>query len=127
MQNKADTRGLSMFQESLLRCLLARENYILEHGNSFWKNEIKVWGIPWKVREIFGKWTPSLAASASRALRRLENRGLVLRQNGWGGCPDTGETRKDKTDAHDRTTQVLLTEEGREFAERLTKIYNNFY
>src|SRR5262249_56410539 len=51
--------------------------------------------VPW-VHE--GEWTPSDRASESRTLRRLENRGLVIRAN------MKGDNR--------RTTHVQLTKAG---------------
>ena len=55
-----------------------------------------------------GSATRSAQASMSRALRRLEARGLVRRLNHMSGSPE-------------RTTHVAPTAEGRAIAERLTK------
>jgi hypothetical protein len=37
------------------------------------------WGIPWRPGAHHARWTASRRAAHSRALRRLEQRGLLLR------------------------------------------------
>jgi hypothetical protein len=64
-------------------------------------------GTRWRYAETDD---PSLQASISRSLRRLETRGLIERLNYVSGPKHAG-----------RTTHVALTELGRAIAERLTK------
>jgi hypothetical protein len=88
------------------------------------------WGVTWKT-----SGTRSEQASISRSLRRLEARGLILRQNSRSGNNATaypapngamsfGRARQagDGRRARSRTTDVLLLHEGVEVAERLTNI-----
>jgi hypothetical protein len=92
---------------------------------------VEDWGIPWRTTG-----TRSDQASLSRALRRLEERGLVLRQNQHGeGAIDgrprldpigrlrtSGFCRRDKDDGRvTRTDHVVLLPAGLALAERLTK------
>jgi hypothetical protein len=72
------------------------------------------WGIPWRTHE-----TRSRCSSLSRALRRLEARGLLLRQNWWGGLPGLEGPRQSKDDPHRRSTSVLLLPAGVELAREL--------
>jgi hypothetical protein len=81
------------------------------------------WGVPWRDGQAR---SPSATAARSRALRQLERRGLVLRQNQVSGCPGfdedaprRGSKRRSAADPHDRTTDVELTELGRAVARRL--------
>ena len=74
------------------------------------------WGVRWRV----GDATASVRASLSRSLRRLELRGLVLRQDDWSGNPETGKARQTAAEPHQRTTHVQLLPAGIEMAERLT-------
>ena len=64
------------------------------------------------------------SASLSRALRQLEGKGLVLRQNdvsGFPGSDGAGRShRVSSSDPHNRTTHVVLLPAGLEAAERLT-------
>jgi hypothetical protein len=62
--------------------------------------------IPWAPSAWLGPWTRADAAASSRALRRLERRGLVER------LPAR------PAGAH-RTTHVRLTDRGRAVAEQL--------
>jgi len=83
-------------------------------------------GVPWRTTG-----TRSGQASLSRALRRLETRGLVLRQNQVVGSPDSvavdpdgvsrpGYKRTSRDQRHGRTTHVELTAAGIEVAKGLT-------
>ena len=103
--------------------LSLREEVVLQHLLDLWRrcpsdgpDAKEVWGVPWRVGG-----TRSFAASSSRTLRRLEDRGLVLRQNGASGSPDTQMARTSRAEAHNRTTGVVLLPAGLELAERLTK------
>ena len=79
---------------------------------------------PWGVRWRPGKWgvtnDPSRRAAYSRMLKRLEARGLILRQNQVSGNPLNGEVRTSGTEPHNRTTHVFLTDLGVQVASRLT-------
>jgi len=91
----------------------------------------KIWGLPWRTTG-----TRSEQASMSRSLRRLEERGLVLRQNERTGNIDgrprldplgvlsTSEwCRRDKDDGRvARTDHVQILPAGIALAERLTKV-----
>jgi DNA-binding MarR family transcriptional regulator len=73
-----------------------------------WDNSERYWGVKWKT----GTTTRVRDASLSRALRRLEQRGYVKRQNQVSG---------DDPEYKHRTTHVKLTDAGRELIEGLTK------
>lgn len=103
----SDTR-LSKFQRDLL--LWAYRNRPTDPANVLWGARLK-----WP-RGI----SPSKRASVSRALRRLEQRGLILRQNTTTGNPETGLARKSADEPHSRTNCVALTPAGLELAGRLT-------
>jgi hypothetical protein len=68
--------------------------------------------------------TPAACAAFSRALRRLEGRGLIVRTNVTRGMPSGHRKRCIRLLASEphatRTDHVLLTEAGRETAKRLT-------
>jgi hypothetical protein len=68
---------------------------------------VQYWGVEWYPRQWLERWTPADRAVFSRALRRLEQRGLVERKNA-------------RTVESTCTTHVRLTERGREVAKRLT-------
>lgn len=79
---------------------------------------LRVWGTRWKAQ----KWeSRSRHASMSRALSRLESRGLLLRQNEVSGAPKTRGIRANASEPHVRTTSVLLLLPGIEIAKQLTK------
>ena len=105
-------RGLSKLQKTILCWLLEQYKHIESTGE-----KISVWGIDWNPSGRWyslyhrqNHWTATKRADVSRALRRLEQRGLVIRKNSVSDGM--------------RTTDVLLTTTGREVSERLTK--NNF-
>ena len=64
------------------------------------------WGARWTLSKSIKNPTRAQSAAASRALRRLDQRGLVIRRN------DVSEGN--------RTTCVKLTDEGLSIAKRLT-------
>jgi hypothetical protein len=83
------------------------------------------WGVP------IGRWPDGLGTAAQRAaysrgLRRLEGRGLILRQNIVAGCPATSKMRNSGRESHNRTTHIQLTGLGVEVAKRLTKDATDF-
>lgn len=88
-----------------------------------------VWGVPWGTST-----SRTEAASLSRSLRRLEERGLILRQNIYSGNNATPHTAPDgrfvlgrvrgvgdQRLAKSRTTSVTILPAGIELAERLTR------
>jgi hypothetical protein len=81
---------------------------------------INTFGIPWRNPSANG-FSRSEQASISRALKRLEQRELVLRQNEVSGCPTTGSCREWNTEPHARSTCVRLLPEGIRVAKRLTR------
>ena len=106
------TARLSRLQKSLLRWLIRRHNYIAEHGNPYEQNRLHYFGVKWRPQAD----TPSQRASVSRAIREMENRGLLLRQNVL--CE--GRARLTREDPHDRTTHVKLLPAGDQAAKLLT-------
>ena len=73
-------------------------------------------GVPWRL-----SGTRSVQASVSRSLRRLEQRGLILRQNMTSGSGEgTGECRHSKAERHNRMTHLRLLPEGIVTAKRLS-------
>ena len=71
---------------------------------------------------------PAVSASLSRAMRRLEARGLVLRQNytsGMGGAYG-GRLRQSQADPHNRTTHVQILPAGLEAAKWLLNVVAPF-
>jgi DNA-binding HxlR family transcriptional regulator len=69
---------------------------------------VRSWGVDWSPSRGQASWTPADRAVVSRALRRLEQGGLVERKNEQTGNPA-------------RTTNVRLTARGREGAKGPTK------
>ena len=76
----------------------------------------------WQPSRWYPTWSPSNRAVFSRALHRLEARGLILRQNQRAAVPGswTGYRRSVTDPFMKRTTTIELTPIGREVAERLT-------
>lgn len=109
-------RGLSDDQQAILEWLL--------------DNQPLSTRAPWGIRWQPGKWglinSRSASAAYSRTLKRLEERGLVLRQNRQSGNPLTRCARETSDEPHNRTTHVLLTEIGVQVAEWLTKPRTDF-
>jgi hypothetical protein len=110
---------LSRLQKTILRYLRDEtadwERYFQVHGEHDGLVWLQHWGCPWSPRYIryttqgdTTTWTPTDRAVFSRALHRLEQRGLVERKN-------------DRTGMSRRTTTVRLTKRGREIAKRLRK------
>ena len=114
-QTQRDADDLSMQQRDLLMHLDRQRQHLATH---LLARNYACWGVPWGAR---GAHSRSRQASVSRALARLEQRGLVLRQNWVNGSPGTGGIRTAATDPHLRTTNVLLLPAGIALAARLTK------
>jgi hypothetical protein len=105
---------LSQLQKKILRCVYARtirdETWAKGTGETWRIKHVEYWGIEWYPSKGQRAWTPSNRAVMSRALRRLEQRGLVERRNRISG-EESG-----------RTVNVHLTDRGREVAKRLTSM-----
>mgnify|MGYP005842338755 CR=1 FL=1 len=72
--------------------------------------------VPWRT-----SGSRSDQAAISRAMARLERRGLVLRINYPTGLPDGSGLMRTRADQpHNRTTHVRLTKAGIDTARRLT-------
>jgi hypothetical protein len=92
---------LSRLQRRLLRQLRAQEAWIWACGDARAQVALFAWGVPWRPGAPYVRWTAAKRAAYSRALRRLEQRGLLLRVR-----RGRGRTRR-------RTTHVrLLTRRG---------------
>ena len=97
------TQGLSIDQALMLgRIIKLHEAYTEEGLRRHWGVRINIGG------------NASMRASGSRSLRRLEARGLILRQNGISGGLRTSDG-----DPHTRTRSVQLTELGIAYRDRL--------
>src|SRR5258708_31644639 len=110
--------GLSDTQANILRYALRRYQWVETHGNESSRRQAAMWGIPWCPWRKDDRPNGSDRASVSRALRRLESRGLVQRRNDYRG--DRWQESPDDNGVRFRTLQVKLTAEGRKVAERLT-------
>jgi hypothetical protein len=125
------SRKLSVLQKEILRCLWSNYQYIQAHGND-WAVKFLHQGI--QVKEFRGPAPKSGAdrAAFSRALRRLEQRGLIVRTNTTSGMPEEDprvaqilatERRSIRLRADDpmvrRTDHVILTAAGIEVAQGL--------
>jgi len=98
---------------------LYKQTLVAEKVTAF-PGRLAVWGVPWQTHVRGSEWSPGKRASVSAALRRLEARGLLLRQNELSGSPLTGRARIHAAAPHNRTVTVALTEEGRRVAKPLT-------
>lgn len=113
-------RKLSKRQKSLLLYLWKYYLELKEHerrpGFPSYLKLTDIWGIPWRVGG-----SPAAHSAISRSIRRLEERGLVLRQNRASGSPGRGNPRITKDDSIPlRSTHILLLPLGQEAAKRLT-------
>jgi hypothetical protein len=99
--------GLSRLQRDVLTWAW-RETVALEASGD---STVRIWGVRWHPEPQ----TPAGRAVLSRALRRLEERRLVVRKNQATNGMDTTTGRRLRW----RTTHVLLTEAGRDLAQRL--------
>jgi len=70
---------LSRLQRRILRQLQAQAAWIRVCGDARAQVALFAWGIPWRPGAPYVHWTASRRAAYSRALRRLEQRGLLLR------------------------------------------------
>ncbi len=114
--------GLGAFQKDILRCLL---HHTQRQRLPDYPSRQRAQGVP--VKWIRPKGVSRVdSASFSRAIRRLEARGLVIRTNYVSGCPAgenfrEGQVRlKMEEPAPKRTNSIILTPTGEEIAKRLT-------
>ncbi len=110
---------LSALQKHVLRhlyqCRIKQAEYESRPGYLAGCKHLNTFGSKWRAGG-----TPAQRASLSRALARLEARGLLLRQNSYTGSEDGGcRTDKSQTPPK-RTVEVLLTPLGVAVAKRLT-------
>jgi hypothetical protein len=88
-------------------------------GNSV--AQVRIWGVPLKwLRGTKRDRTAADSAAFSRSIRRLEARGLVLRNNSRNGVasgPSQGRARRSLEELIARADHLLLTEMGRLVAE----------
>jgi hypothetical protein len=103
---------LSQLQKVILDAIWSEtsrlETTLEPRGESGLLARVREWGVEWHPSLWNDTWTPTDRAVLSRALRRLEQRGLVERKN-------------ERTGKSTRTTHVRLTERGREVAKWLTQ------
>jgi hypothetical protein len=76
---RASEAGLSRLQRHILRLLHEWALQIRDSGDIRAQVILDFWGVPWRPGAHHSHWTASRRAAYSRALRRLEQRGLVLR------------------------------------------------
>ncbi len=103
-------KGLSLDQALILGQLFKA------HKERDAAGTLTVWGVP-----ILTAGSASYRASVSRSLRRLEARGLILRQNNVSNIPGLSGRRRSADDPHRKTTHVAFTDIGLAYMERLTK------
>jgi hypothetical protein len=112
------TAKLSELQQRILKRLLEWYKHLRANPNRC--HPVAVWGV--NLADFRRHESKDAVARAvfSRALARLERRGLVLRINGAQGLPGGGIRRSVDEPAPVRTDHLLLTPEGEEAAKRLT-------
>lgn len=108
MTDDGNTNGLSIDQALWLRAFY--KGYCRQVETM---DKPSVWGM-----QYVASGTPANRASVSRTLRRLEQRGLILRHNDI-----TGGKRSSPKDPVVRTTHVEFTAAGLEYMQRLTKMH----
>ena len=121
-----DPRGLGQLQEEILRRMLEAYERLEAPGPGaeYSRRSLEAWGVRWDhLRNAAGWETPSQAAAASRALRRLEDRGLLRRRNQHSGdrYMNHNPFSYDPLAHKHRTTHAQFTPDGRAEATRLTK------
>jgi len=122
-------RGLSSLQVSVLQSMLHYYRHVEKHGSEWLKQMLREHfeGVPVKWLRGYGEGRRRSDSSAfSRALRRLEQRGLIVRSNYSTGIPvpkDSplyGLKRTSADQPHRRADHLVLTEAGRAEAERVS-------
>ena len=122
-------RGLSELQKQILRSLRQSEIEASLSLSDYGKSLLRVWGVPWSAVKT-RRSSRSQASAHSRALYRLEQRKLVERRNQNSGdryCPERSEgfdgtiVEREPIPEHHRTTNVRLTDAGRNLADELIR------
>jgi hypothetical protein len=130
-----------------MKKLSKQQKVILEYLFSLREGEDRIWGVPWYPSKAVPPdfdYTKSVSASFSRSIRRLEERGLVIRNNQKSGASLEGRARESKEIPFEtvkrnsygdvildekqrailtkaRTINLKLTDLGAEVAKRLSK------
>src|SRR5262249_36943074 len=125
---RLNSRKLSALQKDILCCLWSHYQGFLKPGNATWLR----CGIRVKAFRHEEPKSPADRAAFSRSLRRLEQRGLIVRTNIRSGMPEEDprvaeirvtERRNIRVRAGDpmvrRTDHIILTAAGMEVAKRL--------
>ncbi len=114
-------------QKNVLRKVLHYIQHVEEHGNEYAKACLRgrTSGVPIRWLRGYGHdRRRSDSAAFSRALNRLEQRGLIVRTNTVTGLPPghprAGYVRQAAEEPHKRTNAIILTDAGREEAEYLS-------
>ncbi len=132
-ENTASTRAkLSRLQKWLLSLLLELHENGDKRDAAFkvaspemrgLHNQTAIWGVKWQPTKLFPARTRAESVNVSRALARLEARGLVIRQSKMSGAPDTEKARTSHESLPPlRCDHVLLTQDGRETANKITSV-----
>ena len=101
----ATLNSLSHQQRAVLFWVARWMVHIEAAGTDTARARLPVWGVPWHTGRNL---SPARRASMSRAVQRLEARGLVLRTN-----PTSGLLRRTRADlAPRRATHLRLTPAG---------------
>jgi hypothetical protein len=121
-----DTRRMSQMQRNVLALIADRLQGVSNHRQECTDDRCPCQAmpancIPWRLgRELSGDgydWTRARAAVVSRTLKRLEQRGLVIRRNGimmamWAFALDLPNLPRGNMGPR-RTVMVELTDAGR--------------
>lgn len=120
---------LSFLQRVILRTLLDMHIEGEAHDVAFavarpemkaMHDQTAIWGAQWNPSRIFDDFDRAVSADISRAVGRLEKRGLVIRQSQRRGTPDSGRARTSPDSMPPvRCTHVLLTPSGRAIASEI--------
>lgn len=85
-------------------------------------NATAIWGVSWQPKKRFPELTQVQSVNISRALARLEARGMLIRQSRQSGTPDSHSARHThESTPPTRCDHVLLTALGRETANKIKK------
>ena len=115
MNQSTRTRGLSDLQRDILVDTYDRIERFKGRDDVHHRVYSDAWGLRWDFARPLSD-NANWRASVSRALRRLELRGLLKRRNDVSGGVDS-----EGAAIPHRTTHVMLTAAGVELAQRLTK------
>jgi hypothetical protein len=117
-----ETDKLSALQKDILLCLLPWHEWMRENAGRLGRMALQ--GVPVAIIRHKGV-SRADSAAFSRALRRLETRGLVIRTNVRTGSPvgdeEYGPVRLQLDEpVPKRTDHIILTPAGEEIAKRST-------